>query len=139
MKEINFFTEEINFKVDQEKKVKGWIEQVISSEGKLLGEVNYILCSDQYLHSINKEYLDHDTFTDIITFDMSEEAQEITGDIFISIDRIKENAQSLGVTFTDEFHRVLIHGILHLIGYTDTTQAEKDAMRQKEEACLSLR
>lgn len=139
MKEINFFTEEINFKVEQEKKVKGWIEQVISSEGKLLGEVNYILCSDQYLHSINKEYLDHDTFTDIITFDMSEEAQEITGDIFISIDRIKENAQSLGVTFIDEFHRVLIHGILHLIGYTDTTQAEKDAMRQKEEACLSLR
>ncbi len=139
MSSINFFHEDVAFDVEEEAHIKTWIEKIIVAENKSLGEVNYILCSDKYLHKINQEYLDHDTFTDIITFDLSEEDKEISADIFISTERIIHNAHSLEVTAKDEFHRVLIHGILHLIGYNDSTPDEKTIMRKKEEACLSLR
>ncbi len=139
MSEINFFQEDISYHIEEEEKLKSWITNVIVSENHQPGEINYILCSDEYLHKINQEYLDHDTFTDIITFDMSEDKQEITADIFVSTERIKENAATLDTSERDELHRVLIHGILHLIGFKDGTPDEKSIMRKKEEACLSLR
>ncbi|MEP2773606.1 MAG: rRNA maturation RNase YbeY [Fulvivirga sp.] len=139
MAEINFFQEDISYQIEEEETLKAWVKKVITNEGFSPGEVNYILCSDEYLHKINQEYLDHDTFTDIVTFDMSEDKEEISADIFISIDRIKENAVILKTKEQDELHRVLIHGILHLIGFNDGTPDEKSIMRKKEEACLSLR
>jgi len=139
MAEINFFQEDISYQIEEEETLKAWVKKVITHEGFSPGEVNYILCSDEYLHKINQEYLDHDTFTDIVTFDMSEDKQEISADIFISIDRIKENAATLKTQEQDELHRVLIHGILHLMGFNDGTPDEKSIMRKKEEACLSLR
>lgn len=139
MAEINFFREDISYQIEEQKALKAWVTKVIITEGYTPGEINYILCSDEYLHKINQEYLNHDTLTDIVTFDLSEEEKEITGDIFISIDRIKENAATLKTQERDEFHRVLIHGVLHLIGFEDGTPDEKSFMRKKEEACLSLR
>ena len=103
-----------------------------------MGDINYIFCSDNYLHQINFQYLDHDTFTDIITFDQSDKDQ-IEGDIFISIDRVHENANERNISFVNELHRVMIHGILHLLGYNDKTPKEKQLMREKEDECLSLR
>jgi len=139
MAELNFFSEDVSFKLKEEDHTKKWIEDIINSESFKLGDLNYIFCSDEFLLKINQEYLNHDTYTDIITFDQSEEAEDISGDIFISIDRIKDNAKKLGVDESIELHRVLVHGVLHLMGHTDATDEEKQAMRKKEEACLSLR
>lgn len=139
MSRINFFSEDIDFTPQHQKQLKDWIKSVIIKEGYTLEEVNYIFCSDDYLLNINQNYLDHDTYTDIITFDNSEAERQIEGDIFISIDRVKENANQLNTKETDELHRVMIHGILHLLGHGDSTSEEKTAMRKKEEACLSLR
>jgi probable rRNA maturation factor len=108
------------------------------TEGFELEELNYIFCSDEYLHQMNLTYLNHDTLTDIITFDNSEAEQIIEGDIFISIDRVKENSEEFDVLFETELHRVLVHGLLHLFGYKDKSEREKVLMREKEEACLSL-
>ena len=104
-----------------------------------LGELTFIFCSDEYLHKINLEYLDHDTYTDIITFDNADEDGTIEGDIFVSVERVKENAADLKIPFEDELHRVLIHGVLHLLGHDDTTPELKAAMRKEEDKCLSLR
>jgi len=101
--------------------------------------VNYIFCSDQYLLKINQEYLNHNTYTDIITFENTEETGKLEADIFISIDRVKENAQKLASNSDSELHRVIIHGVLHLLGFNDKTEADKNRMREKEDACLSLR
>lgn len=102
-------------------------------------ELNYIFCSDIFLHEINKTYLGHHTYTDIITFDYSEKnSHEIEGEIYISVDRVKENAVTYQKTFHQELHRVIIHGVLHLLGYGDKTGEEQKEMRKKEEACLSL-
>ncbi|WP_281616187.1 rRNA maturation RNase YbeY [Flammeovirga sp. SubArs3] len=139
MGEITFFTEDISFDVQHEEQVKEWIQSVIKKFNFELIGVNYILCSDEYLHKINVEYLDHDTYTDIITFDNSEYENEIESDIFVSIDRIKENASTIGTSETDEFHRVLIHGILHLLGFKDKSDEEAKKMRALEDEQLASR
>lgn len=108
-----------------------WIEKIIVSENKELGEINYIFCNDDYLHKINVEYLDHDTLTDIITFDYTEE-NIISGDILISTERVEDNANDFNVSFQEELLRVMAHGILHLCGYKDKTDEESNFMRQKE-------
>lgn len=137
--EITFFSEGIRFRLDDEKADRKWILSVLQNEGRKPGEINYIFCSDEYLHTINLEYLDHDTLTDIVTFDMREEDSEnISGDIFVSIDRVKDNASSINVDFQEELHRVMIHGILHLVGYNDKSEEEKLVMRAKENDCLNL-
>lgn len=136
---IFFFSEEIDFNLENESLVAQWINNVIKTESHTVENINYIFCSDNYLHQINLEHLNHDTFTDIITFDLSEEEGVVSSDIFISIDRVKENADSNSTDFSEELHRVLIHGVLHLIGYDDKTAEKKEAMRKKEDACLSLR
>lgn len=138
MGSIRFFTEDVEFILEKPRKRIAWIRRVVDKEKALLGEVNYIFCSDNYLLKINQQYLKHNTYTDIITFDMSQ-GESLAGDIFISIDRVLENASSFGISKNDEIDRVIIHGILHLIGYSDKKPAEKAKMRKKEEACLSLR
>lgn len=135
---VHFFPEDVSFEFAHSNSLSQWIDQTITEHKKELGDVNYIFCSDSYLHEINLQYLDHDTFTDIITFDQSENDQ-IEGDIFISIDRVRENARDRRISFEDELHRVMIHGILHLLGYNDKTPKEKQLMREKEDECLSLR
>jgi len=131
---LTFHTEDLNFELDNTKKVEQWILQTIENEGGILSFINYIFCSDTYLHRINVEYLDHDTYTDIITFPYSDET--IESDIFISIDRIRENAKTFNVTFERELHRVMIHGVLHLLGYGDKTEEEQKRMRAREDFWL---
>lgn len=135
---IRFFSEDTSFTPAGKRALRIWIQDVIKKEGVKSGEINYIFCSDEYLHSLNQTYLNHNTLTDIITFDQSE-ANDIAGDIYISIDRVKANAKQLTIPFTDELHRVMIHGILHLTGLNDKTTKEKQFMREKEDLCLSLR
>ncbi|NME69376.1 rRNA maturation RNase YbeY [Flammeovirga aprica] len=139
MENITFFNEDIDFTVQNADEVKQWIHEVITKFNFELIEVNYILCSDEYLHKVNVEYLDHDTYTDIITFDNSEYENEIESDIFVSIDRIKENALTIGTSETDELHRVLIHGILHLLGFKDKSEEEAAKMRALEDEQLGIR
>jgi rRNA maturation RNase YbeY len=138
MNEINFFNEDIDFALENSTVISNWIAQIIESNSFTISQLNYIFCSDNYLLEINRTYLSHDYLTDIITFDNSDEANVIEADIFISIDRVRDNAQNLGTNFSTEFNRVLIHGILHLLGWDDKSQEDKAEMREKEEACLSL-
>ena len=136
---INFFSEDTSFVRTNQATTITWVEQVIMNEKRVLGDLNFIYCSDAHLLEMNISYLNHDTYTDIITFDNSESVEHISGDIFISIDRVKENAVTLTTTFEQELDRVMIHGVLHLIGYNDKTVEEKSQMREKEDAWLSLR
>ena len=136
---IHFFSEDISFSLDKEQQTISWIENILDGEKQISKSINYIFCSDDYLLKINKDYLDHDNLTDIITFDNSEEEGKIEADIFISIDRVKENALTLDKIFDEELHRVIIHGLLHLAGYNDKTDEDKSEMHKKEDACLSLR
>lgn len=138
MSSINFFTEDIEFELSDSELYAQWIEETITKWSKELVEINYIFCSDTYLHQVNVEYLDHDTFTDIITFDNAEEDDQIESDIFISIDRVKENASSLSIPFKQELRRVMIHGVLHLLGLKDKTDEEANLMRQSEDECLAF-
>lgn len=135
---LKFFPEEIEFKVPQVIKTTKWIKTISESNGYKIGELNYILCSDDYLLEVNKQYLDHDYYTDIITFDNSEEEDKLEGDVFVSVDRVRDNAETLNVPFETEFRRVLIHGLLHLMGYEDSTDELKLQMRAKEDECLTL-
>lgn len=139
MASINFFTEKIRFKLASERKTSNWIKSVIKREKYTASEINFIFCSDERLSEINLQYLNHKTLTDIITFDYSTNNKELKGDIFISIPRVKENAVKFKADFDTELHRVIIHGVLHLIGFTDKSKSEKSIMREKEDACLSLR
>ena len=129
---IVFFNEDINFKFQDKNKFKAWLKKVAEKEGFTIGELNYIFCSDEYLYKINLEYLDHDTYTDIITFDNSEDEIIIEGDIFISIERVKENSQTLNTVFEEELKRVIVHGLLHLCGYDDHSPEDKAEMRRLE-------
>jgi probable rRNA maturation factor len=136
---INFFQEDVQCTLKNKTALRNWINNTISSEGLTLEELNFIFCSDEYLLKINQEYLNHDTYTDIITFDNSDEKELVLSDIFISIDRIKENSKKFGVSFKNELHRVIIHGVLHLLGYPDKKKDEKSLMTQKEDFYLALR
>lgn len=138
MNAINFFEEGIKFVLSNPSQIRDWLIDIAQSEGFEIEEINYVFCSDEYLLQINQQYLNHDYYTDIITFDNSESFQVITSDIFISIERVAENASALQVSPDKELHRVIIHGLLHLLGYGDKTDNEIRSMRQKEDACLSL-
>lgn len=139
MSRIYFFTEGIGYTLKQKTALRLWIKETVTEEGFETGEISIILCSDAYLLTINQQYLQHDTYTDIVTFDNSEKPDVIAGDIFISIDRVRENAAKFGVSARDELHRVIIHGILHLCGYGDKKKAEKVRMTEKEDFYLSTR
>jgi probable rRNA maturation factor len=138
MEDIQFFYEDTDFTLSDHERISEWIAHTISQEGYKLSSVNYIFCSDEYLHQVNVDYLNHDYYTDIITFDNSEEEGVVESDIFISIDRVEDNAAQQGIAFREELRRVIIHGILHLVGYNDKGEDEKKLMRQKENAYLSL-
>lgn len=116
--------------------LKQWIKTTIENNNKEMGDISYIFCSDDQLLDINKEFLNHDYYTDVITFDYSE-AEIVSGDIFISVDRIRDNAKTLGLSHQDELHRVIIHGVLHLLGFKDKTDEESKKMRCLEDECLS--
>src|ERR1700761_6241256 len=131
MPAIQFFEEDITYTLKNKTKVRQWITETIASEGFTLQELTYIFCSDEYLLQINRQYLNHDTYTDIITFDNSDTEGTIVGDIFISIDRIRENAANFRTTERNELHRVIIHGALHLLGYKDKRPADKEKMTEK--------
>ena len=131
------FNYELDFKLDDEQLFSDWLSNVISSENKHEGEINYIFCDDNYLVEINQQYLDHDTLTDIISFDYSV-ANEINGDIFISIDRVRDNANDYNVSFHNELLRVMAHGILHYCGYKDKSEKDSELMRIKENEAISL-
>ena len=137
---INLQTENIKFTLKNKTLLKRWIKEVIEKKKRKAGEITFVLCNDDYLLNINKQYLNHDTFTDIITFDYSKEdrKQRISGDIFISIERVKENALKYSKTFENELHRVIIHGVLHLLGYTDKTKIAKEEMTRQENLCLKI-
>jgi rRNA maturation RNase YbeY len=136
---IHFFTEDIKYSVSKPRKTVSWIKSVIKKEKYALDDINYIFCSDTYLLSLNQQFLNHNTLTDIITFNNSSQPRVLAADIYISIDRVKENSAKFNVLFQNEIHRVMIHGVLHLMGYKDKKPAEKALMHKKEEACLSLR
>ncbi len=129
------FNSETTFTLDNETKTSKWIQSIIESEGFEVLEINYVFCDDIYLNKINVEFLNHDTFTDIISFDYSL-GNQIGGDIYISVERVRENAENFNVTFENELHRVLIHGVLHYMGFKDKTEKDKTEMRNKEEFCL---
>jgi len=131
---IAVFSEEIDYQYSSEDLLSNWILQSILKESKDLVSMNIILCGDEYLLKINRDYLKHDYYTDIITFDYNSE--EIEGELYISIDRVKENASDLGVSFQHELHRVIIHGVLHLCGYGDKTEKDEEIMRSKEDFYL---
>jgi len=136
---IHFFSEDISFNVPQKVRLRNWINNTIKAENFKLKELNFIFCSDNYLLSINQKYLSHDTFTDIITFDNSDHHTTIVGDIFISIDRVIENAVNFKVSTGDELHRIMIHGTLHLLGYPDKGKKAKAVMTAKENLYLKSR
>ena len=137
---IQFFSEETDFKPKRKTVLRHWIVKTIQSENfEVLGPLNLIFCTDAYLLNINQQYLNHDTYTDIITFDNSEGiAKKISGDIFISVTRVAENAEKYKISFETELHRVMIHGVLHLCGYPDKSNQQKSVMSSKEDYYLSL-
>lgn len=137
--QIEFLAEGIDFELNNSELIADWISNIVSRENMELEYLSYLFCDDEKILEVNKQYLDHDYYTDIITFDQSEEAGIIEGDIFISIDRVKDNAKEMNTSFEDELHRVIIHGVLHLCGYRDKTPVEEKLMRKKEDECLTLR
>lgn len=130
------FNYETDFKLDSEEQISTWITDTISSEAYKLEEINYVFCDDEYLHKLNVEFLNHDTLTDIISFDYSV-GKIIQGDIFISIERVGDNAKDFNVSFEEELKRVIIHGVLHYCGYKDKTDEDAKLMREKENHYLS--
>jgi rRNA maturation RNase YbeY len=131
MSKIDFYTEDCTFTYKGKINTRNWINRAITEADKKTGAISIIFCSDDYLININREYLNHDYFTDIITFDYCEE-DIISGDLFISIDMVKSNAEKFGVSFYEELHRVVIHGVLHLIGFKDKSNEEAQIMRSQE-------
>ncbi len=134
---IHFFTEDVKEVRIPKRKVRTWVNQTITSYDKKLGDINYIFCSDEYLRQINIEYLDHDYYTDIITFNYNEN-EIVSGDIYISLERVRNNAEKFEVSFHNELQRVVIHGVLHLVGFDDKSDEEKLQMRAAEDECIAL-
>lgn len=131
------FNYETDFELGNESAFEDWISRVILSEGKKEGDINYIFCDDEYLHKLNVEYLEHDTLTDVISFDYSV-GSELHGDIFISVERVADNAKDFEVSFADELQRVIVHGILHYCGFKDKSPEEEVIMRTKEEEKIQM-
>lgn len=134
---INIFTEGVKFSLTDKNEFDKWINNVIESEGKSAGIINFIFCNDDYLLKLNREFLNHDYFTDIVTFDNSESENEITGDIYISLERVRENALKMSESVDRELSRVVVHGVLHLIGYNDSNKKEIIMMRKKEDQYIT--
>ncbi|MGJ8683018.1 MAG: rRNA maturation RNase YbeY [Nonlabens sp.] len=134
MVEFNYQTD---FKLENDVAYAKWLEEVALSEAKSIGEISYVFCDDDFLHKINLEYLNHDTLTDIITFDYCDE-DFLNGEIYISVDRVRENAGAFSVDFNTELHRVISHGLLHLCGYPDKTDEESKLMRSKEDEKMNM-
>jgi rRNA maturation RNase YbeY len=132
---VSFYFEDVEFELPDEQKLTNWLLGVAESEGKDFVSVSYIFCSDERLREMNVEFLDHDYYTDVITFPYSDDA--VHGDVFISSDRVADNAQSLGVAFEHELCRVLVHGVLHLAGYLDKTEDAERVMREREDFYLA--
>jgi probable rRNA maturation factor len=135
---ISFIAESINFSMPNKMDVKKWIKETINNEQKRAGDISIVFCSDDYLLKVNNEFLKHDFYTDIITFDYCED-NLVSGDLMISIDRVKENAETQKGLFIDELHRVIIHGVLHLLGYHDKSKEDVRVMREKEDHYLKKR
>lgn len=133
---INFFSEDVDFDLKGKLKTKKWITTIVNQEAQKTGEINIIFCSDEYLLQVNKQYLDHDYYTDIITFNYN--TDKVNGDLFISIDRVFENAEKQNVPRGTEMQRVIIHGILHLLGYNDKSPEEEKLIRQKEDKAIKI-
>ena len=131
------FNYETDFTLENEEAIAAWLTNVIASENKKEGEINYIFCDDEYLHKINLEYLNHDTLTDIISFDYTM-GNELSGDIFVSVERVKDNAKDFNVVFEEELKRVLVHGVLHYCGYKDKGEADELLMRSKEDEKIAM-
>ena len=134
---IRFFNEDTAYNLSQKQITRQWLKQQASEEGETVGELNYVFCSDEHLLQVNRDFLQHDYYTDIITFDTSETDAKIDGDIFISVDRVLDNATQLGTAPDQEMRRVMAHGLLHLCGYGDKTDNEVTIMRKKEDEWLS--
>lgn len=133
---VHFFFADSTITLKQRNRLKQFIEEVFKKEGKRLSCLNYIFCSDKYLLNINRQYLNHDYYTDIITFDISGKGEPLSGEIYISADRVKDNAAQLRTTISNEIHRVIFHGVLHLCGYKDKTRVQQKQMRLKENQYL---
>lgn len=131
------FNYESDFNLDNEEAIAAWLSAVIVSEKKKEGEINYIFCDDEYLHKINLEYLNHDTLTDIISFDYTV-GNELNGDVFVSIERVQDNAKDFEVSFDEELKRVLVHGVLHYCGYKDKDEESERIMRLKEDEKIAM-
>ena len=134
---VYFSNSDVDFVLKDADLMKKWISRIVTSYGKNSGRVNYLFCSDEYVYDANVRFLGHDTYTDIITFDYVE-GNLISGDIIISVDRVVENARTMAIPFERELHRVIIHGVLHLLGFKDKTDADAAVMRQKEDESLAV-
>lgn len=134
---IAYYAEEVKLPAIKKKAVGDWIRKVASLYGKRTGDISYIFCSDEKILEVNKQYLQHDYYTDIITFDYTE-GTKISGDLFISLDTVKSNSENFGTDYTEELHRIIIHGILHLCGINDKGPGEREIMTQKENEALAL-
>ena len=134
---VQFYIADTKITLKERTKLKGFIISIFLKEGKKINYINYIFCSDEYLLSINREFLKHDYYTDIITFNLSGIQDPINGEVYVSIDRIRENAKNLQVSIKSEFHRVVFHGALHLCGYKDKKRADKQLMRKQEDKYLN--
>ena len=134
---ISFSTENIMFTLDNESRVKKWVTAIVQAQGKRVGSISYLFCDDAHLLNINQSFLNHDTYTDIITFDYVV-GDMVSGDIVISVERVKENALLFASPFEKELHRVIIHGVLHLLGQGDKSDKEAEEMRRKEEDALAV-
>lgn len=135
---IHFLSEDVEIPISDQTGIRHWIQKVVAFHEKKLGEINYIFCSDEAILQVNQRYLQHDYYTDIITFDYTE-GERLSGDLFIGIETVASNAQLLNVSYEEELHRVLIHGILHLCGFKDKQANEEKTMREKEREALELR
>lgn len=138
-KTIHFFQEDISYRLQKKDKLRQWLDRVITSENESYHDLNIILCTDEYLHNLNHTYLSKDDLTDVLAFDFSENEHVVSGDIYISLPRVRENAVKFKVRIKDEIHRVIVHGILHLIGYSDKRSRDRQRMTEKENLYLSLR
>ncbi len=136
---ITFQNIDIEMPALNQRLAKEWIEEFVASYGKKIGELYYLFCSDEYLLEFNRKRMNHDFYTDIVTFPLNDCEEYLSGEFYISIDRIKDNAEQMGKPFKDEFHRVLAHGVLHLIGFKDKTDEDAKMMRSQEEKCLAMR